>query len=120
MMKTRAAVAWEAGKPLEIEMLDLAHERDGIARLLAPETVVKTFFAVNGERPRLLVVERAQPRPPTTDALELGVLGHKLHDVRRLTDSLYVLVDDPHASESSGRGCRLFRREPGAAPALER
>ncbi len=28
-MKTRAAVAWEAGKPLEIEMLDLEGPRAG-------------------------------------------------------------------------------------------
>ena len=36
-MKTRAAVAWEAGKPLEIEMIDLDGPKAGEVLLRAQQ-----------------------------------------------------------------------------------
>ena len=52
-MKTRAAVAWEAGKPLEIEMLDLDGPRDGevLLRIVASGVCHTDAFTLSGEDP---------------------------------------------------------------------
>src|SRR5581483_4971676 len=53
-----------AGEPLdgtdEIEVLDLAHERDGIATLAAAEALEEAVLLVDGERSGLLGMERTQ------------------------------------------------------------
>jgi len=52
-MKTRAAVAWEAGKPLEIEMIDLDGPRDGevLLRIVASGVCHTDAFTLSGEDP---------------------------------------------------------------------
>jgi len=52
-MKTRAAVAWEAGKPLEIEMLDLDGPKDGevLLRNVATGVCHTDAFTLSGEDP---------------------------------------------------------------------
>ena len=52
-MKTRAAVAWEAGKPLHIEELDLAGPQQGevLIRLVASGVCHTDAFTLSGEDP---------------------------------------------------------------------
>lgn len=52
-MKTRAAVAWEAGKPLEIEMLDLEGPKAGevLIRNVASGVCHTDAFTMSGEDP---------------------------------------------------------------------
>ncbi len=52
-MKTRAAVAWEAGKPLEIEMLDLEGPKPGevLLRNVATGVCHTDAFTLSGEDP---------------------------------------------------------------------
>ena len=52
-MKTRAAVAWEAGKPLEIEMLDLQGPKAGevLLRNVATGVCHTDAFTLSGEDP---------------------------------------------------------------------
>ncbi len=52
-MKTRAAVAWEAGKPLEIEMLDLDGPRKGevLIRNVASGVCHTDAFTLSGDDP---------------------------------------------------------------------
>jgi S-(hydroxymethyl)glutathione dehydrogenase/alcohol dehydrogenase len=52
-MKTRAAVAWEAGKPLEIEMLDLEGPKEGevLLRNVATGVCHTDAFTLSGEDP---------------------------------------------------------------------
>ncbi len=52
-MKTRAAVAWEAGKALEIEMIDLAGPKDGevLLRNVATGVCHTDAFTLSGEDP---------------------------------------------------------------------
>ena len=52
-MKTRAAVAWEAGKPLEIEEIDIAGPREGevLLRNVATGVCHTDAFTLSGEDP---------------------------------------------------------------------
>jgi len=52
-MKTRAAVAWEAGKPLEIEEIELAAPKDGevLLRNIATGVCHTDAFTLSGEDP---------------------------------------------------------------------
>ncbi|MGF1528115.1 MAG: S-(hydroxymethyl)glutathione dehydrogenase/class III alcohol dehydrogenase [Candidatus Competibacterales bacterium] len=52
-MKTRAAVAWEAGRPLEIEQLDLEGPKAGevLVRLVATGVCHTDSFTLSGEDP---------------------------------------------------------------------
>jgi S-(hydroxymethyl)glutathione dehydrogenase/alcohol dehydrogenase len=52
-MKTRAAVAWEAGKPLEIEEVDLQGPKEGevLIRLVATGVCHTDAFTLTGEDP---------------------------------------------------------------------
>lgn len=52
-MKTRAAVAWEAGKPLEIEEIDLDGPKDGevLLRIVATGICHTDAFTLSGEDP---------------------------------------------------------------------
>jgi len=52
-MKTRAAVAWEAGKPLEIEEIDIAGPKDGevLLRNVATGVCHTDAFTLSGEDP---------------------------------------------------------------------
>ena len=52
-MKTRAAVAWEAGKPLEIEEIDLDGPKDGevLLRNVASGVCHTDAFTLTGEDP---------------------------------------------------------------------
>jgi len=52
-MKTRAAVAWEAGRPLEIEMLDLEEAKSGevLLRNVASGVCHTDAFTLSGEDP---------------------------------------------------------------------
>jgi S-(hydroxymethyl)glutathione dehydrogenase/alcohol dehydrogenase len=52
-MKTRAAIAWAAGKPLEVEMLDLEGPRSGevLIRNVASGVCHTDAFTVSGEDP---------------------------------------------------------------------
>ncbi|MEX2496024.1 MAG: S-(hydroxymethyl)glutathione dehydrogenase/class III alcohol dehydrogenase [Woeseia sp.] len=52
-MKTRAAVAWEAGKPLEIETIDLDGPKEGevLIRMVATGVCHTDAFTLSGEDP---------------------------------------------------------------------
>jgi S-(hydroxymethyl)glutathione dehydrogenase/alcohol dehydrogenase len=52
-MKSRAAVAWEAGKPLEIEEVDVAAPREGevLVRVVATGVCHTDAFTLSGEDP---------------------------------------------------------------------
>jgi S-(hydroxymethyl)glutathione dehydrogenase/alcohol dehydrogenase len=52
-MKTRAAVAWEAGKPLEIEEIEIAGPKDGevLLRIVATGVCHTDAFTLSGEDP---------------------------------------------------------------------
>jgi S-(hydroxymethyl)glutathione dehydrogenase/alcohol dehydrogenase len=52
-MKTRAAVAWEAGKPLSIEEIDIAGPKDGevLVRIVATGVCHTDAFTLSGEDP---------------------------------------------------------------------
>jgi S-(hydroxymethyl)glutathione dehydrogenase/alcohol dehydrogenase len=52
-MKARAAIAWEAGKPLEIEMIDVAGPKEGevLVRMVASGVCHTDAFTLSGEDP---------------------------------------------------------------------
>jgi S-(hydroxymethyl)glutathione dehydrogenase/alcohol dehydrogenase len=52
-MKVKAAVAWEAGKPLEIETIDLAPPREGecLVRLAATGVCHTDAYTLSGRDP---------------------------------------------------------------------
>ena len=52
-MKTRAAVAWEAGKPLEIEELELDGPKEGevLIKIVATGVCHTDAFTLSGEDP---------------------------------------------------------------------
>ncbi|MEO8012452.1 MAG: alcohol dehydrogenase catalytic domain-containing protein, partial [Dokdonella sp.] len=52
-MKTRAAVAWEAGKPLSVEEIDLAGPRAGevLVRIVATGVCHTDAFTLSGDDP---------------------------------------------------------------------
>ena len=52
-MKTRAAVAWEAGKPLEIEDIDIDGPQEGevMLRIVATGVCHTDAFTLSGEDP---------------------------------------------------------------------
>lgn len=52
-MKTRAAVAWEAGKPLEIEEIEIADPKEGevLVRIVATGVCHTDAFTLSGEDP---------------------------------------------------------------------
>ena len=97
----------------EVEVLDLADERDRVAALLAAEAVEDAHFRIDRERRRLLAVERAQADEAAADALEPDVLARERDEVGDFADPSHVLVEDAHrcrvrrgldpAGRSSGR-----------------
>ena len=52
-MKARAAIAWEAGKPLEIDTVDVAAPKDGevLVRIVATGVCHTDAFTLSGEDP---------------------------------------------------------------------
>ena len=52
-MKSRAAVAWEAGKPLEIEEIDVQGPKEGevLVRVVATGVCHTDAFTLTGEDP---------------------------------------------------------------------
>jgi hypothetical protein len=66
------------GKPFdgldEVEMLELAYERDRVATFLAAEAIPDTFLGADRERRRLFGVEGAEAGDAPADALERNVL----------------------------------------------
>ena len=80
----------------EGEVVDLHHERDGVAALLAAEAVEESLARADLEGRRLLVVERAEPlEVPPARVPQLEVLGHDGVDRNRVPNRLHVLVIDP-------------------------
>jgi hypothetical protein len=80
----------------EREVVDLHHERDGVAALLAAEAVEETLAGADLEGRRLLVVERAETLEVAAARVpQLEVLGHHGVDRDRVPNRLHVLVVDP-------------------------
>ena len=107
----------------EVDVLDLAHEGDGVTRLLAPEAVEHAHLGVDTERRGLLLVEGAQPHPARALLLERGVLADERHDVRGGPHTDDVLVRDGHARTVPRRrigGSREPRRGPLPGPRSRR
>lgn len=107
----------------EGQVVDLHHERDGVAALLAAEAVEEALAGADLERRRLLVVEGAQAlQVSTARAAQLEVLGHHGVDRDRVPDRLHVLVIDPacHAAILRRRtdtpAPRVLRGPSGRAP----
>lgn len=92
-----ARLAGEAFDDLgEGEVVDLHHERDGVAALLAAEAMEEALAGADLEGRRLLVVEGAQAlQVPAARVAQLQVLGHHGVDRDRVPDRLHVLVIDP-------------------------
>src|SRR4029079_16759595 len=59
----------------EVDLLDVLDERDGVARPLAAEAVEEALLTVDGERRRLLAMERAEADPATPHLAQLQVAG---------------------------------------------
>lgn len=88
------------GEPLdhlgELEVVDLHHEGDRVAALLAPEAVEETLARTDLEGGGLLVVEGAQALEVSTARVaQLEVLGNDGVDRDRVPDRLHVVVIDP-------------------------
>jgi hypothetical protein len=80
----------------EGEVVDLHHERDGVAALLAAEAVEETLARADLEGRRLLVMEGTQAlEVATARVAQLEVLGHHGVDRDRVPYRLHVLVVDP-------------------------
>src|SRR5439155_4921583 len=86
----------------EVEVLELADERDRVTAALAAEAKIDLLVWADRERRRLLGVERAEAGDAAADALQRDVLTGQRDDVGCLADTLYVLVEDAHR-------CRLGR-----------
>ncbi len=102
----------------EVEVFDLPDEGDHVALGLAAEAVVQPFFGVEGERGRLLGMERAQPDPSTSGLAQGEVLAGEGDEVRLRSDSRHVLVGDPHGRRTytagaTGDGKDRPHRRPG-------
>jgi hypothetical protein len=77
-------------------VVDLHHERDGVAALLAAEAVEETLAGADLEGRRLLVVEGAQAlEVAAARVLELQVFRDDGIDRDRVPDCLHVFVSDP-------------------------
>ena len=100
----------------EVEVLDLAHERDDIAAGLATEAVVEALLGVDGERRGLLGVERAQTHPPAPHLAQGDVLAGDLHEVDGGPHLRDVLVEDAHPKD----GSRARRHHRSAARSADR
>lgn len=88
------------GEPLdrlgEGEVVDLHHERDGVAALLAAEAVEESLARADLEGGRLLVVERAEPLEVAPARVpQLEVLRNDGVDRDRVPDRLHIVVIDP-------------------------
>ncbi|MGX1120788.1 hypothetical protein RKD37_006151 [Streptomyces ambofaciens] len=80
----------------EGEVVDLHHERDGVAALLAAEAVEEPLARTDLEGRRLLVVEGAQPlQVAAARVAQLEVLRDDGVDRDRVPYRLHVLVVDP-------------------------
>lgn len=89
----------------EGEVVDLHHERDGVAALLASEAVEEPLARTDLEGRRLLVVERTQAlEVATARVAQLEVLGHHGVDRDRVPNRLHVLVVDPSCHTGILRG----------------
>ena len=81
----------------EVGVLDLLHEGEHVARLVAPEAAVPTRFLTHVERGCSLGVERAQPDPVAAGAFELNVLADDVDDRHGRANPLDVVVSNRHA-----------------------
>ena len=63
-MKSRAAIAWEAGKPLSIEEIDVEGPREGevMVRNVATGVCHTDAFTLSGEDPEGIFPSGAWPR----------------------------------------------------------
>ena len=89
----------------EGEVVDLHHEVDGVAALLAAEAVEEPLARADLEGGGLLVVEGAQAlEVAAARVAQLEVLGDDGVDRDRVPNRLHVLVVDPsgHAVNSTG------------------
>src|SRR5690606_14978910 len=109
----------------EGEVVDLHHERDGVAALLAAEAVEEALGGADLEGRRLLVVEGAQPlEVAAAGVAQLEVLGDDGVDRDRVPYRLHVLVVDPSShtvslrcrADTPGAAAAPRRRGPGTAP----
>ena len=80
----------------EVEMLDLAHERDRVTALLTTEAVPHALLGAHRERRRLLLMERAQPLEATADAFQRDVFADQCDEIRRFPHSRDVVVENAH------------------------
>lgn len=92
------------GEPLddlrERQVVDLLHEGDRVAALLAAEAVEETLARADLEGGGLLVVEGAQALEVSTARVaQLEVLGNDGVDRDRVPDRLHVVVIDPACHE---------------------
>ena len=98
----------------EVEMLDLAHERDRIAARRAAEAVVEALFLIDRERRCLLGMERAQTDEAAARLLQREVFARQLDEVGRFAYPRHIVVDDPHSVVTLGAQALL--RRPEAVP----
>lgn len=80
----------------EGEVVDLHHEGEGVAALLAAEAVEESLAGADLEGGRLLVVEGAEALEVSAARVaQLEVLGHDGVDRDRVPDRLHVVIVDP-------------------------
>ena len=80
----------------EVEVLDLAHERDRVAARLATEAYEPPISGLMLNDGDLLGVERAQADEAAPDALEREVLAGQRDEIGGVADPRHVLVEDAH------------------------
>ncbi len=82
-MKTRAAVAWEAGKPLEIEEIDIGGPKEGevLLRIIATGVCHTDAFTLSGEDPEgIFPVVLGHEGGAIIEELGAGVTGLSVGD----------------------------------------
>jgi hypothetical protein len=88
-----SAIGQESQRVHEVEVLDLAHERDLVTRGATAKAVVAALFGVHRERRGLLPVKRAQSGPATTGLLQGDGLTDQGHNVGRRRTCAISLSD---------------------------
>jgi hypothetical protein len=82
----------------EVQLVDLAHEGDDVALGAAAEAVVEALLGVEGERRRLLGVERAQSGPAGADLAQRHLFAGDGLEVGLGSDPGHVLLRDRHGA----------------------
>ena len=104
-MKTRAAVAWEAGKPLEIETIEIAGPKEGevLLRNVATGVCHTDAYTLSGADPEGIHDEDECPAHDTSLSSTTGVGGASSPVIMTAARSLRIAALAVSASWASTR-----------------